>query len=131
MTEQAPGLLGSCIIVPDEGLFLHNQRLGLIEPREKTNWNPEYFAEAFNLRSLRDGLSASCSGATVRHTSPKRILSEVIPYCDDQSELQRAADELAEVNKKVRELIAGKTEPLKNLDNLRQSLLQRAFSGGL
>ncbi len=30
MTEQAVGLLGSCAVVPDANIYLHNQRLGLI-----------------------------------------------------------------------------------------------------
>ena len=35
MTEQAEGLLGSCAIVPEDNLYLHNQRLGLVKVNEK------------------------------------------------------------------------------------------------
>jgi type I restriction enzyme S subunit len=31
MTEQAEGLLGSSAIVPESNLYLHNQRLGLVQ----------------------------------------------------------------------------------------------------
>lgn len=35
MTEQAAGLLGSCAVVPDDDIYLHNQRLGLITTDQK------------------------------------------------------------------------------------------------
>jgi hypothetical protein len=35
MTEQSEGLLGSCAFVPEDNLYLHNQRLGLISADKK------------------------------------------------------------------------------------------------
>ena len=34
MTEQAAGLLGSPMIIPESNRFLHNQRLGLVTYKE-------------------------------------------------------------------------------------------------
>lgn len=131
MTEQAPGLLGSCMIVPEDNRFLHNQRLGLITPKNGVTWSAEYFGQAFNLKALRKGLSDTCSGATVRHTSPKRILAESIPYCKDVAQLDLAAAHLSEREEDCRLMEKSYRAKVKDLDDLRQSLLQRAFAGEL
>ena len=131
MTEQAAGLLGSCMIVPEDDEYLHNQRLGLISPKDGVAWSPEYFSQAFNLKSFRKGLSDTCSGATVRHTSPKRILAEFIPYIDDEAALDAAALEITEREVDCRNLECAYREKLQDLDDLRQSLLQKAFAGEL
>ncbi|PZU20637.1 MAG: hypothetical protein DI589_16730 [Shinella sp.] len=131
MTEQAPGLLGSCILVPSENQFLHNQRLGLVCPKEGVDWSAEYFAHAFNLKAFRKGLSDTCSGATVRHTSPGRILAQSIPYCGDANALAEVAVELTEREQDCRSLEALCEDKLKNIADLRQSLLQKAFAGEL
>jgi type I restriction enzyme S subunit len=71
MTEQAEGLLGSSAIVPEDGRYLHNQRLGLIQNLNDVNKRFLYYL--FNSRSVRQQIRASCSGVKVRHTSPSRI----------------------------------------------------------
>jgi type I restriction enzyme S subunit len=71
MTEQAEGLLGSAAIVPQSGLYLHNQRLGLIQNCNGVDKHFLYYL--FNSRSVRQQIRASCSGVKVRHTSPTRI----------------------------------------------------------
>ena len=131
MTEQAPGLLGSCMIVPEDDHFLHNQRLGLIKPKNGVSWSAEYFAQAFNLKTFRRGLSDTCSGATVRHTSPKRILAENIPYCEDVAQLDLAAAHLLEREEDCRLMEKSYRAKVKDLNDLRQSLLQKAFAGEL
>jgi len=131
MTEQAPGLLGSCMIVPEDDRFLHNQRLGLITPKNGVAWSAEYFAQAFNLTKFRKGLSDTCSGATVRHTSPKRILAESIPYCEDVAQLDLAATHLSAREEDWRVMEQSYRAKVKDLDDLRQSLLQKAFAGEL
>ena len=131
MTEQAAGLLGSCMIVPEDEGYLHNQRLGLISPKDGVTWSPEYFSQAFNLKAFRKGLSDTCSGATVRHTSPGRILAESIPYSDNLVELEAIALDLAEREQDCRNLEKAYRGKLQDLDDLRQSLLQKAFAGEL
>jgi type I restriction enzyme S subunit len=42
MTEQAAGLLGSPILVPESGKFLHNQRLGLVTNKLGVAWSNEF-----------------------------------------------------------------------------------------
>ena len=131
MTEQAPGLLGSSLLVPKDDRFLHNQRLGLLTPKDGVVWHPEYFSQAFNLKRFRKGLSDTCSGATVRHTSPKRILAETVPYSNDLNELANAAIFLSDLESQSDKIRSNYRTKLQDLDDLRQSLLQKAFAGEL
>ncbi|MDJ0676422.1 MAG: restriction endonuclease subunit S [Calothrix sp. MO_167.B42] len=48
MTEQAVGLLGSSLIVPDSDKFLHNQRLGLVQVVDGFEWHNDFFFHQFN-----------------------------------------------------------------------------------
>lgn len=72
MTEQAEGLLGSAALVPEDGKFLHNQRLGLL-----TAIDPEldlgFVYHLFKTKTVRTQIRLSASGSKVKHTSPERI----------------------------------------------------------
>jgi type I restriction enzyme S subunit len=54
MTEQAAGLLGSPILIPESGKFLHNQRLGLVTKKAGVPWTNEFFFHVFNTLASRD-----------------------------------------------------------------------------
>jgi type I restriction enzyme S subunit len=73
MTEQAPGLLGSSLWVPDSGRFLHNQRLGRIVDLDEEVLDRRFLYYLFNTRSVRHQIFGSASGTKVRHTAPERI----------------------------------------------------------
>ncbi|MEH1835052.1 MAG: hypothetical protein V7L29_24085 [Nostoc sp.] len=70
MTEQAVGLLGSSLIVPESDKFLHNQRLGLVQITNGFEWHNDFFFHQFNTRIFRSAVQSSASGVKVRHTSP-------------------------------------------------------------
>lgn len=70
MTEQAEGLLGATAIIPRDGLYLHNQRLGLLQMRGA---DPGFVFHLFNTKDVRQQIRASATGVKVRHTSPSRI----------------------------------------------------------
>jgi len=72
MTEQATGLLGSCARVPESGVYLHNQRLGLITTDSKKILK-EYVYHLFKTKTVREQISLTSSGSKVKHTSPERI----------------------------------------------------------
>jgi type I restriction enzyme, S subunit len=73
MTEQAEGLLGSSAIVPCSGLYLHNQRLGLVEVRDERNADKHFLYYLFNSKPVRQQIRGSASGTKIRHTAPSRI----------------------------------------------------------
>lgn len=130
MTEQAPGLLGSCISVPEDDRFLHNQRLGLIQPRSE-DWHSPFFAHVFNTKAFRRALSDSCTGIKVRHTSPDKILAVSVPIPanrDGQVDMAVKLDALVEKVQRLKDHLRLK---LGELADLRRSLLNKAFAGEL
>lgn len=79
MTEQAPGLLGSAAFIPEDGnTYLHNQRLGKLEFFSE-DIMPKFMYWFFNSQLLRAELAKTCTGTTVRHTSPDRVLNVLVP----------------------------------------------------
>lgn len=73
MTEQAEGLLGSSAIIPRSGLYLHNQRLGLVQLRDESKTCRRFIYYLFNSKPVRQQICASASGVKIRHTAPSRI----------------------------------------------------------
>ncbi|ALA57887.1 restriction endonuclease subunit S [Nitrospira moscoviensis] len=73
MTEQAEGLLGSSAIIPRSGLYLHNQRLGLVQVRDQSQADKRFLYYLFNSKPVRQQIRASASGTKIRHTAPSRI----------------------------------------------------------
>lgn len=131
MTEQAAGLLGSPIIVPESGKFLHNQRLGLVNKRRGVPWTNEFFFHVFNRRDVRKAIHRSASGVKVRHTSPTRIGEVVVALPASESEQRAIVSALAELDEETSRLAAIYQQKLTALDELKKSLLHHAFTGQL
>ena len=73
MTEQAEGLLGSSAIIPRSGVYLHNQRLGLVQVRDRSEVDKGFLYYLFNSKPVRQQIRGSASGTKIRHTAPSRI----------------------------------------------------------
>ena len=121
MTEQAVGLIGSALIVPESGIFLHNQRLGLFQT------GPEiiriflfHYLKTIKLRIL---LSNTAAGTKVRHTSPQKIESVNIFY-PTLPEQQIIASFLSEVDQKIQQL----TRKKELLEQYKRGVMQKIFS---
>lgn len=78
MTEQAPGLLGCAILVPESDKYLHNQRLGLVKLKS-TQLSKLFLFYLFNSRFIRKDISKTSDGTKVKHTSPDKIGNICIP----------------------------------------------------
>jgi type I restriction enzyme S subunit len=74
LTQGAP-ILGSPVVIPPDGRFLHNQRLGKIVRLDESRLDPTYAYYLFVWDGVRAQLRATATGATVRHTAPRRIYS--------------------------------------------------------
>lgn len=72
LTQNAP-ILGSPAFIPEDGRYLHNQRLGKIFNLRSDEVTPEFLFYLLNTASVRGQIKGSATGATVRHTSPSRI----------------------------------------------------------
>ncbi|WP_270817617.1 restriction endonuclease subunit S [Aeromonas sp. Y318-3] len=131
MTEQAAGLLGSPIIVPSQGKFLHNQRLGLVSGKPGIPWINEFFFHVFNTQAVRQAIHESASGAKVRHTSPTKIGAVTVAFpasIEEQKAIVATLDTLTIETQRLESLYQRK---IAALDELKQSLLHQAFSGNL
>jgi len=131
MTEQAKGLLGSSLIVPESDRYLHNQRLGLVQPFEGAVWHNQFFHFQFNTKFFREAVQETASGVKVRHTSPKKLLAIPVSFPKTLSEQDGLASELAELKSKTMALEVLYQRKLDALNELKQSILQKAFSGEL
>lgn len=131
MTEQAAGLLGSPILVPESDKFLHNQRLGLVTKKSEASWTNEFFFHVFNLQSVRKAIHASASGVKVRHTSPTKLGQVVVAFPTSILEQQRFVAILESLAEETRRLESLYQQKLTALDELKNSLLHQAFSGQL
>ncbi len=79
MTEQAPGLLGCAILIPESNKYLHNQRLGLVKLKNR-NISKLFLFHVFNSRLVRKPISETSGGTKVKHTSPDKIGDLSIPF---------------------------------------------------
>lgn len=131
MTEQAAGLLGSSLIVPEGDRFLHNQRLGLVQPKPDVVWNNKFFHHAFNTKHFRRAIHSTASGVKVRHTSPKKICAVRVAYPATAREQQAIAEKIDRVFESTKQITVAYHRKLQALDELRQSFLRKAFSGQL
>lgn len=105
MTEQAAGLLGSCAIVPESGLYLHNQRLGLITTNEDEVLK-DYIYHLFKTSTVREQIRLTSSGSKVKHTSPERIyaVKAPLPPVEEQRKIVRllnVLDKKIELNNRI------------------------------
>jgi type I restriction enzyme S subunit len=105
MTEQAEGLLGSTAFVPGGKPSLHNQRLGLIRPRDGATVDLRFIYYLFNTPDVRAQIRATASGIKVRHTAPSRIAAvrvSIPPFATQRriASMLGTYDDLIEVNRR-------------------------------
>lgn len=133
MTEQAAGLLGSPALIPEDGIFLHNQRLGLVELTADFlgRVKAEFLFHFFNTHYFRSQVQETASGVKVRHTSPKKMQAISVWLPSDLNEQELIANRLFQIKEQVVELEGKYSEKLTALDELKKSILQKAFSGEL
>lgn len=131
MTEQAAGLLGSPIIVPESDKFLHNQRLGLVTKKPDVPWTNEFFFHVFNTQQVRKEIHSTASGVKVRHTSPTKIGEVVVAFPTSVSEQTKIVSTLTALATETQQMVGLYAQKQMSLAALKKSLLHEAFSGAL
>lgn len=131
MTEQAAGLLGSPMLVPESKKFLHNQRLGLVIKKTDALLSNNLFYHLFNTKHVRKEIHASASGVKVRHTSPAKIGQVIVSFPSSIIEQEQIVQQLDALREETLLLESIYQQKIEALDELKQSILHQAFSGGL
>ena len=121
------GTLGRTAVVEMEGICV-NQSVAVLTPTDQIL--PKYLQEMLSCRVNQDAMIADAGGATIKHLYITRVPKIIVhvPSLDEQSSLLEA---LSVFKAAVSDLIANAEAKLQDLDDLRQSLLQKAFSGEL
>jgi type I restriction enzyme S subunit len=114
----------------DRDDVLHNQRIGRVIFKEETLL-PEYLYYFFRTAAFTSMVKDTATGTMVKHTAPKRILSAVVGVPPSLSEQQSIASALKYRAKEIEKLEAVYQNKLLALKKLKQSILQKAFSGAL
>ncbi|MGO2213818.1 restriction endonuclease subunit S [Psychrobacter alimentarius] len=124
MTEQASGLLGSALFVPEQNIYLHNQRLGKIEIKAKERIDLNFLYLMFNSPLARKQISEQSTGTKVKHTSPDKLKS-IICLLPPFPEQQKIAKILSTWDNAI-----GATERLiENSTQQKKALMQQLLTG--
>ena len=109
---------------------LHNQRIGRVvfsdDLVEKRLLYYFMMTEGF-LKNIK----MSATGTMVKHTAPKRIMSNVIPFPQNRKEQRAIISKLDNLREETQRLASLYERKLAALDALKNSLLHQAFNGAL
>ncbi|WP_255556023.1 restriction endonuclease subunit S [Lysobacter soyae] len=104
--------LGYAASIPnDSTIWLHNQRIGLLEFKKEIPTSPRFVEYLLRTHEYRSWIVGSATGTTVKHTAPGRIesfttkippieeqraIARILGTIDDKIELNRHANEALE-----------------------------------
>lgn len=96
MTDLSPRtlILGRVVQLEAHFRVLHNQRIGKIVFKNAETWCKLFFVAIMNDEKFRHNIILNATGTTVRHTSPDRILSNMLvkPQLEEQKRLAIVVD---------------------------------------
>lgn len=122
------GSFGIPVLVQAEQRFCFQRHIGLIRPRQDIS--PEWLYFVLASPFVFEQADAGATGTAQRTVSLKLLRSMVVPFVP--SELQAAiAERFRGIHSEASRLAANYQAKLQDLDDLRQSLLQKAFAGEL
>ncbi|WP_157977367.1 restriction endonuclease subunit S [Streptomyces triticisoli] len=98
--------LGYGALVPGDAVYLHNQRIGLVQFLEPSGVNKRFLCYAMRTSAYRHHVIAGATGSTVKHTSPSRICeySITLPPLQEQEGIAGvlgALDDKIAVNERI------------------------------
>src|SRR3989338_7379989 len=94
LVNTAP-ILGGAFYIPNDNVFLHNQRLGLAQIKDSKKISKRYLYYILNWENYRAQIRGSATGATVRHTAPERIYKCSVEIPREISVQEKIADVLS------------------------------------
>ncbi len=111
LSKQSDTLGYAAIIPNDSTIWLHNQRVGLLEFNSGVATSPRFVQYLLRSHEYRSWIVGSATGTTVKHTSPGRIesfatrvppieeqraIAHILGALDDKIELNRRSNETLE-----------------------------------
>jgi type I restriction enzyme S subunit len=122
-------ILGKPAFVETAGV-LHNQRIGRVVYLND-NIHPRLLYYFMMTERYLRNIRGSATGTMVKHTAPKRILSNLIPFPRDKRKQLEIVVEFDSLREKTKHLESIYKQKLAALEELKKSLLHQAFSGAL
>ena len=117
-------ILGNAVKLNHPYKILHNQRIGLVKPFHQEDIDSDFLVLVMNSAFGKSVIKAAATGTTVRHTSPDKICSALIPLPQPSEQKQITA---------VIEQMNGKEYSLKQQDaklrRLKTGLMQDLLTG--
>lgn len=114
----------------DRDNILHNQRIGRIIFKNE-EIAPRFIYYFLRTWAASEKIKETSTGTMVRHTAPKRILSLKLFVPQSQKEQNDIVSTLDSISVETQRLESVYHQKLTSLNELKQSLLQKAFSGEL
>ena len=124
----ARGTIGVSYIVKEGDKFYYKDG-NIISLRPKLNINPQFILYAFKSKQILDQLK-NLSGTTVNHL-PLRKAKELALYIPDLNAQIDTVNKIKKIEANSHQLIDVYESKLVALDQLKKSILQKAFSGEL
>jgi type I restriction enzyme S subunit len=122
-------ILGKPAIIEYDNI-LHNQRIGKFE--FLSNKIDKSFLYYFLMSNkFLEHIKSTSTGTMVKHTAPVRILSSLISYPLSIKQQKDIVQSIIKINEELDRLKNIFQIKMKNLNHLKKSILQKAFSGEL
>ncbi len=124
------GTMGKVSVVPKTApIGIINQALLKMTPIKM--FETSYIKYYMNSPSFMESLLKDAQGAAIQNVASVKILKEILIPLPPLPEQKRIVEELDTLSEKVRQLQEIYTKQIANCDELKQSLLQKAFEGEL
>ena len=117
-------ILGRTVVLHHPDRVLHNQRIGKVEVNRGMEMDLEFLALLMNSDFHRDSVKVTATGTTVRHTSPEKLLSPLIPTFGLNEQI-RIRTRVAAIEEDIRSV----NEKLAKTLRLKTALMQDLLTG--
>lgn len=122
-------ILGKPAIIDSDNI-LHNQRIGRVVFK-KDGIETEFLYYYFQTEKYLSNIKESATGTMVKHTAPKRIVKNQIGYPKSIDMQKKMIETINNLKSETDAIESYYQQKLSNLEDLKKSLLQKAFSGDL
>lgn len=128
MTDLSPRtlILGRVIQLQLPFRVLHNQRIGKIVLKLPDTWDKRFLLLVINSDRVRRNIISNATGTTVRHTSPDRILANLVP-----KPLVEEQSKIADIFDTIDSTIAHTSSLIAKLKQMKAGLLHDLLTRGL